>query len=279
MEPDAEPTQTMHTQSAKADPPPAESEMDSWQRIELQRAQNWAGYSQLVEVSDSSPVAGTRPNLFDDPLGFIGHYADVAKNAVRGVAAFNLVRAAREINIQQVSSTLRITGSRAARNTIGFREMVNWVRPDNVNLVVQSPALRAVRSLKSWGVAFGIGLGLAYDTSEYLNGNYDRQEYAAALTIDTGITVGAALAAGAISGVVTGAIAGAVGGGIVVPIVGAIPGAVLGAVVGGIVGIVTAVGISLVIHGSGLRDSLIDSVTDLYRSWTNQPNMPEQVNP
>ena len=232
-------------------------QVDAWQRIELQRAQEYAGYPR------SSP-----PNIFSEPLGFIDHYADLAKNVLRGFAVFNLFQAAREIDITQVTTTLRITGSRSARNTLGFREMVNWLRPENIEVLPQSPALRATRSLKSWGAAFGLGLGLASDTSEYLSGNYDRHEYAASLTIDTGITIALTLASGAIAGAATGFAVGLVGGGVSIPIVGAVPGAVLGALVGGLIGIGSAIVLGGLIEVSGVREFLIEKVTQLYRSWT-----------
>jgi hypothetical protein len=157
--------------------------------------------------------------------------------------------------------------------------MVNWARPENVRLLPQSPTLRAVRSLRSWGTAFGIGLNLAADTHEFIEGNYDRHEYAASLTIDTGITIGITLAAGAFAGAVTGAVVGFVGGGVTVPILGSIPGAVLGGVIGGVAGIGAAIGLSAVVEATGVREFLVERVTDLYRSWTNQTSVAEPTEP
>jgi phage tail tape-measure protein len=156
--------------------------------------------------------------------------------------------------------------------------MVNWVRPENAELLHQSPALRAVRGLKSWGVTFGLGLHLAVDTYDYVNGDIDRHEYAASLTVDSGITIGTALVAGAVAGTVSGTVAGAAGGSIVIPVVGSVPGAVVGGVVGGLVGLVTGLVVGLVAETSGVRDALVESVSDLYRSWTSRPEADKNKN-
>lgn len=234
-------------------------EVDAWQRIELQRAQQYAGYS--------SPP---RPNLLQDPMGFISHYSDLARDALKGYAIFNLVQAAREISITEVTTTLRIRGPLSARSTLGFRERVNWLRPENIERLAQSPALRAVRSLRSWGVVFGLGGNLATDTADFLEGDYDRQEYASALTIDTGITIAAALIGGAIAGWLTGVLIGAGLGtfSIPIPIVGTIAGAAIAGVIGGIVGIAAAGAAVSGLEASGIRGFLVDNVANLYRSWT-----------
>jgi len=268
-------------QAEQSTPTPA-FDMAKWKQQDYAQSEAWArdqGYQAYREQEHSSGPAPSRPGLLPGPLQFISRYADVAKNALRGFSVYNLVQAARRIDIRQVTTTLRITGPRASRNTIGLREMVNWARPENVRLLPQSPTLRAVRSLRSWGTAFGIGLNLAADTHEFIEGNYDRHEYAASLTIDTGITIGITLAAGAFAGAVTGAVVGFVGGGVTVPILGSIPGAVLGGVIGGVAGIGAAIGLSAVVEATGVREFLVERVTDLYRSWTNQTSVAEPTEP
>ncbi|MGH2605061.1 MAG: hypothetical protein ACRDG5_00580 [Anaerolineales bacterium] len=169
-----------------------------------------------------------------------------------------------------MTTTLRIQGPRIDRIRVGLREMVNWVRPENARLLAQSPIGRAVRGLKSWGVAMGLGLNLASDTSEYLEGNYDRQEYAAAITIDTGITIAAAMAAGAIAGFVTGALAGSFLGTVAIPIpgVGTLAGASLAGVGGAIAGILLASVVVGYVYSSGARTFVVDKVANLYHRWT-----------
>ena len=79
------------------------------------------------------------------------------------------------------------------------------------------------------------------------------------MTVDTGITAGSALLAGVVSGIVSGALVGGIAG------VGI--GAVPGAIVGGIVGAVVAIGGTSWLNSSGTRDSLVDSVADMYQKW------------
>jgi hypothetical protein len=204
-------------------------------------------------------------------VGFISHYSDLARDALRGYAIFNLVQAAREISITEVTTTLRIRGPLSARSTLGFRERVNWLRPENIERLAQSPAVRAVRSLRSWGVVFGLGGNLANDTADFLEGEYDRHEYASALTIDTGITIAAALFGGAVAGFVTGGLIGTALGtvAIPIPIVGTLSGAAIAGVIGGIAGIFAA-GLAVSgIQASGVQDLLIDKVATLYRGWTD----------
>ena len=206
--------------------------------------------------------------MFSDPTGFIAHYSDLASGFLKGYAIFNLIQAAREIEITQVTTTLRIRGSLEARNILGLREKVNWVRPENMRLVAQSSFARALEKLKSWGVAVGLGINLANDTNSFLEGEYDRHEYASALTIDSGITIAGALIGGAVAGAVTGALIGGGIGSVTLPVVGTITGAALAGAGGAIVGMIAT---GLVLSGFenvGIRAFLIEKVADLYRNWT-----------
>jgi hypothetical protein len=242
----------------RASIPTRPPEGDAWQQIDVLRAQPRA---------DAAPLPSQPPNPFLEPLGFIRQHTDAARQTLRGYAIYNLIRAARQIRIQQVTSTLRIQGPRIDRIRLGLREMVNRVRPENARLLAQSPIGRAVRSLKSWGVAFGLGLNLASDTADYLEGGTDRHEYAAALTIDTGITIAAALIGGAVAGFVSGLAIGFIGGS-PIPIVGNISGAAVGGVVGAAFGILAASLIVGAVYSSGIRSFLTERVADLYRDWT-----------
>lgn len=114
----------------------------------------------------------------------------------------------------------------------------------------------------------GIALNLASDTQRFAEGEYDRQDYAAALTIDTGATIATALIAGAVAGAVSGFAVGAVGGGVTVPFVGAVPGAIIGTAVGTLAGLASAAALAYGFEASGLREMLVSSVSDMYHRWT-----------
>jgi hypothetical protein len=194
--------------------------------------------------------------------------SDWIKWGIRGNKAIDVASAAREVNVTQVGQTLRVTGSRAARDTLGLRQYVNWVRPENSLLLSQTIKTKAIGSIVSLGTLAGISLGLANDTSKYLSGTYDRHDYAAALTIDTGLAIGTALLAGVVAGAATGLVAGAAGGAVVVPVIGAVPGAVLGGIAGALAGIATAIAIGVVVEATGVKPVLTQRVADLYRTWT-----------
>lgn len=234
---------------------------DAWQQIELLPARQWA----------AAASAAPRPaQPFLEPLRFLREHAPSARQVLRGLGVYNLVQAARHVAVRRVADTLRVAGPRLDRMRLGLREMVNRVRPENVRLISQSPFGRAVQSLKSWGVAFGLGLNLASDTADYLEGKSNRFEYAAALTIDTGITIAAALVAGAVAGFGTGALVGAGLGTVAIPIpgVGTLAGASLAGVAGAILGIgVVAVCVGYV-YSSGARDFVVQQVSNFYRGWT-----------
>jgi hypothetical protein len=216
----------------------------------------------------SSPRSREEATDTLDALGFIDENRDIASMAVRGARVSQLLGAAGDVRVGEVGSTLRVYGPRASRNTLGLREMVNWVRAENRGMIAQDIADRAVGSLRSWGLVFGMGLSLASDTLDYVSGESDRQEYAAALTIDTGFSIGTALLAGAAAGAATGALVGVLAANVTLPIVGTVPGAVLGGIAGAALGIVTSLVLSGAFEGTGTRRLLIDGVANLYRSWT-----------
>lgn len=242
--------------------PPA-FDLAKWKQQDYAQSEEWE--------QERSSGSATRPTrLFSDPVQFISEHADVARNALRGLSVYILVQAARTIKIGEVTTTLRIRGSPSARSILGLREKVNWLRPENIERLTQSPALRAVRALKSWGVAFGIGLNLANDTTQFIEGDHDRLEYASALTIDTGATIAGALIAGGIAGAVSGGLIGAGLGTVAVPIpiLGTVSGAAIAGVVGGIIGIGAAAAAMYGFQASGVRDLLIDKGAGPYRAWT-----------
>jgi hypothetical protein len=190
------------------------------------------------------------------------------RGAVRAERGIDVATAATQVTTREVDGTIRIFGPRAARDALGLRESVNWVRPENSGLIAQGVRARVSGSLVSTGTLAGITLGLASDTQMYLDGEYDRHEYAAALTIDTGIAIGTSVIAGAVSGAVTGALLGGGAGTIALPIVGTVSGAVLGALAGFAAGTIVAVASGLVVQATGARPILVERVASLYRRWT-----------
>ena len=189
-------------------------------------------------------------------------------NALRLRTVGRFIDGARQVTIQQVAGTLRIYGPQAARDQIGFREATNWIRPENIARLPRDWIASARAGLRSWGAPLGIALNLASDTQRFAEGEYDRQDYAAALTIDTGATIATALIAGAVAGAVSGFAVGAVGGGVTVPFVGAVPGAIIGTAVGTLAGLASAAALAYGFEASGLREMLVSSVSDMYHRWT-----------
>ena len=246
-----------------------------WQEEELaarsvRRDQTAEGRGSRVAGRDQAAPSASR-NPFADALGRVASVRDEVRGLLRGAGFLGLLSAARRVEFRQVGETLRIIGTRADRWRLGFVEMTNWIRGENIGRVITGNFRQAARSLRSWGVAFGLGLNLASDTAQFANGDYDRHEYAAALTIDTGITIATALAAGWAAGAASGLVAGMVGGAVALPIVGSVPGAILGAVAGGVVGVIASIAITRVVDVTQARSVLIDPVADLYRRWTGGP--------
>ena len=251
-------------------PPPPPVDLAKWKQQDYAAGEAWErerAYQEYRKGEASSSGPAPR-NPFLPVLEFVRDAGEWIKAAVRMEKVVDVATAATQVNTTEVGETIRILGPRAARDTLGLRQFVNWVRPENSGLVAQSATSRALGGLASPGTLAGITLALAGDTQMYLAGQYDRHEYAAALTVDVGVAIGTSLVAGAVAGAVTGAIAGAGVGTITLPIVGTTSGAVVGGVGGAVAGILTAVGVGLAIRETGVRPVLIGSVADLYRSWT-----------
>ena len=163
--------------------------------------------------------------------------------------------AASKLNISEVDDMLIITGSRAARSKLGFNPYTNWIKPDNVSNVFQGLDDLALKSANSPFTALSLFLNTASNSIDYAQGDINRYEFAAATTVDTGITIGTAMLAGAIGGAIGGAVVGAG--------VGAIPGAIIG----GLAGAASAIITSAILNGTGARDIAVNSVADMYQDW------------
>ncbi|MFV2045198.1 MAG: hypothetical protein ACC700_18440, partial [Anaerolineales bacterium] len=163
-----------------------------------------------------------------------------------------LAYSARQIDILELGNELRIYGPRAARSGLGFNPYTNTISAQNEALILQSPFRRSVSP--GWAIV-GLVTNIGYNTYMHFTGQYDRFEYAAALTVDTGATAAAALGAGFVAGATAGAIAG-MG-------VASLPAAIIGGVVG--------VGVTyFAMRGferSGVRDFLVDKVADFFSGW------------
>ena len=205
-------------------------------------------------------------------VGWISDAGGWLKTAVKSVRFGNVISAARDVHTTEVGTTIRIFGSRASRDALGLREYVNWVRPENAGVIAQSAGSRAIGALTSSGTLAGITLGLVNDTNMYLGGEYNRQEYAASLTVDTGIAIGSALIAGAVAGAVSGVIIGGTAGTIALPVIGTVSGVVVGAIGGAVAGILASLTVGYVIQETGLRTALVESVGNMYQRWTGEGN-------
>ncbi|HLA82527.1 MAG TPA: hypothetical protein VJP78_13045, partial [Thermoleophilia bacterium] len=140
--------------------------------------------------------------------------------------------------------------------------MVNWVGLENESLILQSTRTQAFGALTSPGMPIGLATNIVTDGTRYLSGEYDNTHLAAALTLDTGVTIASALLAGAVAGGVAGAlVGGSLGFG-----VGAVPAAVVGAALGA----GAALWLSSTFINSGARDYVVDEVADMYADWTSQ---------
>jgi len=163
-----------------------------WQEEELaarsvRRDQTAEGRGSRVAGRDQAAPSASR-NPFADALGRVASVRDEVRGLLRGAGFLGLLSAARRVEFRQVGETLRIIGTRADRWRLGFVEMTNWIRGENIGRVITGNFRQAARSPRSWGVAFGLGLNLASDTAQFANGDYDRHEYAAALTIAGAVT-------------------------------------------------------------------------------------------
>ncbi len=102
-------------------------------------------------------------------------------------------------------------------------------------------------------------LNAAIDYYFYYAGEYDQQEFGAALLFDTSVTIISAAVGGFIGGAIAGAIAGA-------PMLGI--GAIPAAAIGGIIGALAGVGTSLVLNYF-VREWYINTVSDGW-DWLGQ---------
>jgi len=179
-------------------------------------------------------------------------------NAAREIVV--IAGAASRIQTTQRGANYIITGPRAARETLGWNPYTNRIRPENVgnrlwtNGSGVAGALRyGTAAMASPWTAINLGINTGVNTYLWAEGEYDTSEYASAMTVDTGITLGSVLIGGFVAGAVTGAVAGSVAPGV---------GTVIGAVAGGVTGIVVTYAANRY-----ARDYVVGEVADLYRSW------------
>jgi hypothetical protein len=199
------------------------------------------------------------PSRQDDVAGILGSVLGWG-NRLFGLGRKAL--AAQSVDILEVDGTLRVYGTQSSREVLGFRSMVNWALPENESLILQSTRAQTFGALTSPGMPIGLGINIVTDGARFVSGEYDNTHLAAALTVDTGVTVGSALLAGAVAG----AVAGALVGGSLGFVVGALPAAVVGAVLGA----GAALWLSSTFVNSGVRDYVVDEVADMYGDWTGQ---------
>jgi hypothetical protein len=227
-----------------------------------------------AEPDPSTPMPGlacTPDDLYwDDVANWVAtdgrRYAGYGRAVLRGEG---VISAAGQVDIAEVGGTIRIYGPQDARAALGFNRMTNWVNAENIDSIHMSSARGAIGGLRSPGTVVALGLNLVADSLLYSSGEYDRHEYAAALTVDTGTSIASLILAGAVAGLVGGALVGAGTGAVAIPIVGSLPGAVVGGAVGALAGIAASLVLNGIFTGTGARSYVVDEVADMYRDWTS----------
>jgi hypothetical protein len=141
-----------------------EEEMEAAEQAARERAAAEGERLRAIAEGRDEPVVLTSPGS-QDTTSMVGQaMPGVVGWARRTLGLGRLVRAAPQVSIQAVEGTLRIYGPRAARRSLGFREMVNWLRPENVDRLPVSAAARALDDLVSGGTVIGIGTNLVADS-------------------------------------------------------------------------------------------------------------------
>jgi hypothetical protein len=237
--------------------PPAPSvDLASWKR------QDYAAFeasqqAEAIQQYRAGEMTSTPPTS-----GIAGVLAAVLGWGNRLFGQGRRLHAATNVRVVEVDGTLRIFGPRDARGILGFRKMVNIVSPENQSLILQSTRLQLLGALRSPGTPIGLATNIAVDGARYLTGEYDNTELAAALTVDTGVTIASALLAGFAAGVFSGALVGGTFGFVV--------GAVPAAIIGGIIGAGASYLAVTAFNGTGARDYVVGKVADMYADWTGR---------
>mgnify|MGYP006281624671 CR=1 FL=1 len=219
---------------------------------------------QPEQLPTPQPMSTPFPNYSSPPIYNPCDSRNINTVSEIGSTGFTLwqsLKAGGQVNISQADDILIVTGPRASRNVLGFNPYTNRIGARNVSGIYQGIDDTAMNSAISGGTVIGLATNIATNSYSYSRGEIDRYEYAAAMTVDTGITIGSALLAGAVSGAVSGAIAGGVAG----VGVGAIPGAIIGAASGALV----ALAATQAVERTGAREAMISSVADMYKDWVN----------
>jgi hypothetical protein len=227
-----------------------------------------------TQADPSTPLPGLACTLddiyWDDVANWLA--TDGRRYAGYGRAALKtegVISAASQVDIAEVGGTIRIYGPQDARAVLGFNRMTNLINAENINSLPLSSARGAISGLKSPGTVVSLGLNLVADSLLYSSGEYDRHEYAAALTVDTGTSIASLILAGAVAGLVGGALLGASTGAVAIPLIGSVPGAVIGGAAGALAGIAASLVLNGIFTGSGARSYVVDEVADMYRDWTS----------
>jgi len=129
------------------------------------------------------------------------------------------IYAGQQLDMELIAGNYHIYGPQAARARLGMVEMTNWIGEGNVQQVFEGSWNQAMSGANSGGTLIGLVMNIGTNYARLQSSECDRFEFAAGLTVDTGITIAAGMIGGAVSGGVTGLVAGGVG---------AIPGAVIG---------------------------------------------------
>jgi len=225
-----------------------------------QQDYNQLARHQAAEAADEAfdaevNIVSTTPLESSDKANIHG-WISALPNIVGGISAISeivgKIKAGAQIDYKAVNGQIIIRGPRSARQVLGLNPYTNRINAENVpRLFGETPIDRSFSSVSNEWVLGGLLLNTGVDYFSYKTGDYDRQEFGAALLFDTSTTIVSAAVGGFIAGGTAGAIAGAPALGI-----GAVPGAVIGGVVGALAGIGTSLVLNIFV-----RDWYIDTVS------------------
>jgi hypothetical protein len=227
----------------------------------------WAGeappfvvWLPLILNGGSAPAPLNAPDYLD--------HTDIGFEFVNGAwDAGGALLASGPVDVIQVGTCYRIYGTHPQVTALGWNPYVRRVLPQNApQLLANGQGLAGVlnsgmAAMTSPWTSADLLINAGIDFHRLRTGDYDVAHYRAALTVDTGATLGTALIAGGLAGAVAG---GLIGTG-VAPVLGSVIGIVGGAAVG--VGITWWLNYVEVADGMSPKDYTIEKVSNLYDTW------------
>jgi len=220
-------------------------DMAKWEQQDYAESARWEqqqAYQRYRqgERADPQPQKSLWQKVGDAIHGVISSLPSIVDGVNAMSEIINVSKASRQVSYTQVGNQIIIRGPRSARQVLGLNPYTNRIKIENASrLLAEAPKVRAFRSVTSGWTLASVLLNAGVDYYSYKTGEYDQQEFGAALLFDTASTIVSAAVGGLVAGAVAGAIAGAPALGI-----GAVPGAVIGGIAGAVVGIGTSLALN-----------------------------------